>query len=596
MPIGMNKLQLYIYKSLRGFKSVRNINPAESVRQHISDLRNALEILDYDPGEKYLFYLLSYISSGSFFTILRTIPDKPLDHLATTIFIPNGMQISRDELMEIVQRITRMVSNPEVSADELNELHDLFAKEYPVMADAPAMAPSEGNEYAFSFYGGETGRKLEDFFGDKMFQSQFLKYAGVVLVDADLSVPVNATDLTDSPLCPSATLFPPEPADGFNPYIYKCPFNKPYRASLGETVEVVWHRNGFEDIIQSVAVTDSEQTVESETFDTSRKTITPATFLVTSRSDRQPLDDVDVIVNGVEIKDEHTFSLEELKNADVIVRAKGYPPFQATYDLAASSRPHIQLSEPRRIYRFELPVKSSELGAPIRFEIHTKRKLTESPLEGYSLLDEIKEGAGKCNYLEYTRSNVSFPIRQGILYLCAALIIGLFVGWLIWGGSKGGSQEVVEEDVVEMEISATATTDSKKTENVSVSATQSVVKKEEKQSTVKNASADKAVQAGVTAASLTYLDGNSKWSRSEMEKLPGLAGLFDDMNNFRMERIVDVWAPKLKKSKRFEKVVFHAQESMRKKIFKPSGTYCTDASDNVITVQSYLNRIDPAKK
>ncbi len=57
----MNKLQLYIYKSLRGFKSVRNINPEENVQRHIRDVRKALEILDYDPNEKYLFYLISYI-------------------------------------------------------------------------------------------------------------------------------------------------------------------------------------------------------------------------------------------------------------------------------------------------------------------------------------------------------------------------------------------------------------------------------------------------------------------------------------------------------------------------------------------------------
>ena len=68
----MNKLQLYIYKSLRGFKSVRNINPEENVQRHIRDVRKALEILDYDPNEKYLFYLISYIENGTFFTILRT--------------------------------------------------------------------------------------------------------------------------------------------------------------------------------------------------------------------------------------------------------------------------------------------------------------------------------------------------------------------------------------------------------------------------------------------------------------------------------------------------------------------------------------------
>ncbi len=68
------------------------------------------------------------------------------------------------------------------------------------------------------------------------------------------------------------------------------------------------------------------------------------------------------------------------------------------------------------------------------------------------------------------------------------------------------------------------------------------------------------------------------------------------MNNFRLERIVTYWKPRLAKSKKFEKVAFHASESQRKKIFKPQGSYCSEGGDHSITVQSYLNRIDPAKK
>lgn len=586
----MNKLQLYIYKSLRGFKSIRNINPAENVQRHILDLRPALETLDYDPAEKYLFYLVSYIEEGAFFSILRTIPDKPLDHLATTIFIPNGLQISVTELSDIVRRTTRMVSNPAVSAEELNELHEVFAKEYPDVEEPAAIVESEGREYAFSYYGGTTGRHLEDFFGDRLYQTEFIKYAGVILVDADLGVSVDATDLTDYPLCEPAQLLPPEPVNGFAPYLYERRFDRPFRVSLGQAVEIVWRRSGFEDIRQTLPVDLPEQSVESPSLDASRKTITRSTFFVTSSAGKVKIDDADIIVNGVEITGEHSFSYDELKSADVIVRATGYLPYQATLDLAATSQALIAMPEQRRIYRFEMPVKSSELGAPIRFEIHTKRTLTESPLEGYSLLDKIKEGAGRSNHLEYTGGSAGIAPRMALIYAIGALFIGFVLGWIIMGGrAKANNIEVIEDNPVAI------------VENQPEPKAAEPVKESKKETPAPQpqaapAQTPAAPAAEVTAASLTYLDANAKWTRAELERQPGLAGLFDDLNNYRLERITTVWKPRLAKSKRFEKVAFHAGESLRKKIFKPSGTYCSGTDDTTINVQSYLNRIDPAKK
>lgn len=587
----MNKLQLYIYKSLRGFKSVRNINPAENVQRHIRDVRQALETIDYDPAEKYLFYLLSYVEEGSFFTILRTIPDKPLDHLATTIYIPSGLQISSEELAAIVHRTTRMVSNPAVSAEELNELHEVFAKEYPLEPDTSVTVESEGRQYAFSYYGGETGRNLEDFFGDKLYQTEFIKYAGVLLVDAALGVNVNAVDISDYPLCPPATIFPPEHVKGFVPYLYGRRFERPFRVSLGEVVELIWKRSGFDDIRQEVNISEREQSVNADSLDGSRKTITRATFFITSHAGKTKIDDAEIIVNGIEISGEHSFSYDELKNADVIVRCQGYLPYQATLDLASTTQALIAMPEQRRVYRFEMPVKSSELGAPIRFEIHTKRQLKESPLEGYSLIEEIKEGMGKSNHLEYTGGSSNLPFRQIVWYVVGSLIMGFILGWIFMGGGKESTPETEEVEVVTEQVKVGPSADAPKQAQAEVKPAPTI-KEDEKP---KQPEATKSAATSVTAESIAYLDGNAKWTKEQLDRLPGLAGLFDDMNQFHLDKLSGEWAEKLKKSKRFERVAHHAGEGLRKQIFKPSGTYCT-GGDNTITVQSYLNRIDPAKK
>ena len=103
----MERLQLYISKSLRGFKTLTEINGTESTRRHVRDLRLALEAVTYDSTEKCVFYLMQYVEGATFFTILRTIPDKPLDHLAATIAVPERLLVSADDLYKIIREVTR---------------------------------------------------------------------------------------------------------------------------------------------------------------------------------------------------------------------------------------------------------------------------------------------------------------------------------------------------------------------------------------------------------------------------------------------------------------------------------------------------------
>ena len=70
----MNKLQLYITRSGANLKSIFNLNPNEDVRRHVTDLKDAVSLVDYNPEEKNIFYMLKSTDDGIFFIILRTIP------------------------------------------------------------------------------------------------------------------------------------------------------------------------------------------------------------------------------------------------------------------------------------------------------------------------------------------------------------------------------------------------------------------------------------------------------------------------------------------------------------------------------------------
>lgn len=575
----MAKLQLYITKSTNDYKSVYNINPSEDVRACITDLRNAVLQIDYDSAEKNIFYYLKSTDDGTFVTVLRTIPSRPGDHLAAWVYMPYDMEISADELESVVRLTTRKVSGSEVSNEDVMALREAFGADYPTRHDAPRMIGGRrGAPTAWRLYGGDEAPSLHEFMGRGRWQQSYLPYSGVLLIDEELGVTASGDDLTDVPLGAPAEILPPETGDdGFRPYVFGRLLDAPIRATLGCEVTIVWRRPGFEDVTRKVTISESRFTPSSVVTDESRKIITPSSFKITSQFSHQEVGECQIRVNGHEIGSEgRSFTRAELGSASVYVSCEGYFPYTGHIDLASTTRALIQMQERRKIYIFEVPVKSSELGAPIKFEIHSKKPLTDSPLEGYKLLDDIQEGMTRTNYLGYSGRGLG-SMAQRVLGLGGALLVGLLIGFGLSKCSHGDKSV------------APAATPAATPATTSDSTAKNVARVPD----VEPASAPApAVNPSLSSTdAIKYLDASKKWNRNEMEKYGDLSGLYDDMNNFRIDRLINHWGPKLSGSKNFASVVDHAQKGRKKASL--SGTYNKKADDLTITVQSYLNRIDP---
>ena len=575
----MNKIQLYITKSTRTFKSMVNINPEEDVRAAVTDVRTYLEKVDYDAAEKNIFYLLKSTASGTFVTVLRTIPTDLGDHLAAWIFFPSTLDISAEDAVEIVKYTTKKVAAQGLNADDLAELRGIFSKEYTPVDDAPAIVPcrSADDEFAVRFYGDNAGTSLAELVSSR-YQLAYTPFSAVILIDDSLGITSAAPDLTHEPIENMVTVFPPDAnADGFAPTIFGEPFTRPFYAPEGADIDIVWTKNGFDDITEGFKVEKTGDRPGPVATSTSKKAISAASFEITALATRQSLDgQCSITVNGCEINGTRYFTLPELASAMVTVACDGFYTYSARIDLASSTRALIQLRERHKVYNFEISAKSSDIAGMISFQINTKNPLTESPIDGYVVADEMQEGTTRTNHLVYHPDLGHRPLIERAIYAAGGVIVGLLLGWLIFGGK--GSSDTVETGVVADSTAVTETVDNTATpagpQPAAAAAPQPAA-----------TSLDDAVR---------YLDTNRTWTRTEMEQFPDLRGLYNDMNVIDRHKIVETWGPKLKESRTFQSIVEHAKMSYRKKArIKGNRNTFNDRDDEKIAVQSYLNTIDP---
>ncbi len=544
----MERLQLYISKSLRGFKTLTDINGTDSTRRHVRDLRVALESVAYDSAEKCVFYLIQYVEGATFFTILRTIPDKPLDHLAATIAVPERLLVSADDLYKIIREVTRKVSNPGMNADDIAQLRALLAKEYPAKADDAVQVPSEGRLFACRSFGGDTGLTLRDFLGENLYQPMFIPYAGVLLVDATLPFRLTGTDLSDRPLSKVVTFLPPEHVPDYVPHVFHHVFDRPFKVALGSEVEVVWRRSGFEELVSRITVDADGMRPETPATDDTRKVISPVSFFVTSRSSNDRLEQVCIRVNGREITERHSFTRAELENAEVSITSPGYYPYNGRLDLASTTQALIELSE-----------RPKNSNATATADPEMMRQAAKATRLMDSKYDSSADGKKWWMKLLLVFGGVVMALG-----LCMLLIPSLFF-------SSSSEPVVAESTEAETVVPSASIAAMRMEAEARTQPSDKAAANEQAQHAAEPAPAE-----ANDAAAVEFLDGNSTkgwWSQADLAKYPELKGLYDDLNNFNFDALINSWPKKLPSSKWIADIARHAGEAQRKKLDPKSGSH-----------------------
>ncbi len=586
----MPKLQLYIAKSLRGYKSLVNFNPEEDVRRHVGDFRTALDGVEYDTSRVNIFHLLCYREQGVMITVMRTIPDGAGDHLAASLFVPDNLAIEPAELLDVLADLARRMSAPAMDSAEVAELRAAFAKDYPGRESAGARVDSEGRVYAFARLG-QGAPSLEDYAACGFYTPDFGQYAGVLLVPAGIES--SGTDATPASLPPLIALDPPEESEnGFVPHIYRHVFNVPYLVPKGQPVEIVWRRGGFENVVQTITPVSAASARQVPSTSAATKVITPASFYITAQRSRDPIEDAVVSVNGCEIKGPVTFTYGELEHAQVEITARGYFTFSGKLDLATTTQALVQMKELRKIYRFDLPVLTPEPEECVHFTIQSKKELDRCPVEGYTIAGEggLAEGISRNNTLIYvggsSRRSMWFAAAVAVL----GAVLGFVAGWLSFGFNR---HESVQAEAIEIAIEEEERVESAAETPAAV---ETPAPAEE---TPAVQEAEPAVPAAAEAddysAAIAYLDANRNWKGAEMDTIAGLQGFFDDLNTYNFERIKTYWAPRLNGSANFRTLLRAVEGAASKPDPRRDGhapTYNREG-DTVIGWRGYTYWVDP---
>lgn len=526
----MNKLQLYMNMSQGGScQTMVETNADDYTRQWVDDLRRQVEQVGYSVAEKAVFYMLRYTDCGAFMVVIRTIPRVRGNHLASWIFIPYSLRISDAQVASVVDFVARKVSQPEVNAKDVADIKDLFSQAYPEDADGARFAPSEGSACAYRYYGAPTGDTLGDLIGRYRYQTAYLPFSGVLLVDHDITSDVEGSNLTSAPLDEMAVLLPPPPAtprSSASPSIYGQPFDAPYYVPMGASTTVAWKMADGHEVNQEVYVAQKEM----------RAPAMPQT----SHEEHQP-------------------------------------PLAAQPD--GPTR--------KKTYHFQIPAKSAAIGTVIEFEITTSGELEGSPIDGYEPTADIQEGAGRSNHLLYKSDSLIRKVRTRGIWAAGGFLVGLLTGLLCTCGSDKPQPARAAEPVPVEQPQPAADAKPAQPAPDTLAAT----KPQEAATKPAKAEAEAATDDRSLEAAVRYLDSNDTWDKAEMEKYPDLRGLYDDMNNIERRKLVEEWGPKLKESRRFTKNIVHHSRLSYKKTARRKPFNSPEKT--TIYIQSYLNCIDP---
>lgn len=419
--------------------------------------------------------------SGSYFTVW--------------VHVPAACNISNEETVEVIKQIKEVAKTGNFASSPIYD--EIAGKTYPdkgVLLPAVSTICSDPNA---SKYGVRrlSNFTLKELFGNNIAQHEYAKYKGIFLLNKSVGFGNDFEEL-GAELKEVRTLQAPKTQEGFKPYIVVAredmPFTKAVEFLDGADLCIKWKKEGYKSISKKAKVTDKEEDFQNSIKIDAKEDIYKEVHcdnIKVSGSDGSPIANFEVWLNRLP-ENRKTFYVPARRDCQITIKADEYEDKDVTLKELTSDK-GIKLEKKLHHYHFALE------GSNVEFSITTQRRLTKSPIKGYSADDDISE--------KYV-NNLSYDgILQKIMYFgiglgACLLAVGLYVGWNVF---------VMDREpkfVDKQEAGQTATQD----EDDTLTDTQKA---------------------------LNYLQNNDTWHKDSLDRFDATHGLFDELNEFKIDKI-----------------------------------------------------------
>lgn len=337
-------------------------------------------------------------------------------------------------------------------------------------------------------------------------------------------------------------------------------FNSPILIYKNEKIELFFTRKGFESVKKLVTILEDGQKLElgSQSIEW-KKTVKRSMFKFFDQDEHTHAEIkgyIRICINGTELTEQGlSISEKDCTRAKVEIHASGYEILKRTENLL-NDRYEIELCRKEKSCECSIQLVNGQEGRMIIESKYLPPK-EESPLKGYD-----KDGGVLKLSSTFIYKQRLLGFLQGLgalLLICACFFIYYWIdaGYPFPFINKEKTSAAIEER-----------NDSREKDQ------------NEKETSYQLADAIK------------YLDNNTVWDKSVMEKYPDLQGLFEAMNEFRLEELTNKWSSKLGNSSRFQKVCESARQNLSNSWNPQQGSHkptYNKPSDKQINLTNYIN-------
>ena len=495
-----HKLGIVIQAANQGNQEIFQRNKEEGWANSIDDLRIPMGGLTFSKDDAEPAIYIKFLGEEGYLLALVFTDhggSRSGDNTTVWVHVPAACGISNEETIRVIEQIKEVAKTGNfVSSPIYDEIAGNTYQDKGVLLPAVSTICPDPKASKYGV------RRLSDFtlqelLGNNIAQHEYAKYKGIFLLNQSVGFG-KGFEILGAELKEVRTLQAPKSQEGFEPYIVVAredvPFTKAVEFPDGADVHIEWRKEGYKSISKEPKVTAKEEDFQNSIKIDASKDIYKEVHLDNIKvydSDGNLITNFKVWRKGLPQEDRSIYVPTRGKS-QITIKAEEYEDKDVTLKELTSDK-GIKLEKKLHHYRFALE------GSKEEYILTTQRRLTKSPIKGYSADDDISE--------KYV-NNLSYDgILQKIMYFgiglgACLLAVGLYVGWNVF---------VMDREpkfVDKQEAGQTATQD----EDDTLTDTQKA---------------------------LNYLQNNDTWHKDSLDRFDATHGLFDELNEFKIDKIKD---------------------------------------------------------